>query len=111
MKRIFALSAASVALCVIRTLGADSNARPAPRHPNADETYTITATLELVKPFNPEVMTDDFQEARVISQDADSCTVEITYYPLFRPAIGENANWRRDYAHMTQYLAPTATEN
>ena len=43
--------------------------------------------------------------------DDDSCTVEIIYYPLFRPEIGENPNWRRDYAYMNQYLHPTAAEN
>ena len=39
--------------------------------------------------------------------------MEITYFPLNtnREAIGENANWKRDYAGMTQYLAPTVTEN
>lgn len=85
---------------------------PAPlSHPAANDTYTITATLELAKPFNSEDMTDPFQEARVISQTADSCVVEITYYPLFRSAVGENRNWRKDYAGMTEYLRPTPTEN
>jgi transglutaminase-like putative cysteine protease len=80
-------------------------------HPKASDTYTITATLELAKPFNAADMTDPFQEARVISQTADSCVVEITYYPLFRQEVGENRNWRKDYAGMTEYLRPTPTEN
>src|SRR5262249_33126268 len=55
----------------------------------------------------------DYQDARVLSQDQDTVTVEIVYYPLNtnKEAIGENPNWRRDYANMTQYLRPTATEN
>jgi hypothetical protein len=76
-------------------------------------TYTITSVMQIARPFNVADMTDDYQDARLLAQDADSATVEITYYPLNtnREAIGENANWKRDYAHMTQYLAPTATEN
>jgi hypothetical protein len=76
-------------------------------------TYTITSVMQFAKPFDLADMTDDYQDARLIEQDADSATVEITYYPLNtnRDAIGENPNWKRDYAHMTKYLAPTATEN
>jgi transglutaminase-like putative cysteine protease len=90
---------------------AHSGSPLSPRHPDANDTYTITSTLELAKPFNVEDMNDPFQDARVISQTADSCIVEITYYPLFRPEIGENPNWRKDYAGMTEYLRPTPTEN
>ena len=79
--------------------------------PAFEDTYTITATFQLARPFDIADMTDDFQDARVVAQDADSCTVEITSYPLFRPAIGENRNWRADYAGMTEYLRATPTEN
>jgi hypothetical protein len=76
-------------------------------------TYTITSVMQFAKPFDVADMTDDYQDARLIAQDADSATVEITYYPLNtnRAGIGENPNWKRDYAHMTKYLAPAATEN
>jgi hypothetical protein len=76
-------------------------------------TYTITSVLQLAKPYNLADMTDDYQDARLISEDANSATVEVVYYPLNtnRFAIGENPNWRRDYAGMTQYLRPTPTEN
>lgn len=76
-------------------------------------TYTITSVMQFAKPYNPADMTDDYQDARVLSEDADSITVEIVYYPLNtnRYAIGENPNWKTDYAHMTQYLRPTPTEN
>lgn len=56
-------------------------------------------------------MNDDFQDARVLEQDKDSCTVEVTYYPLYNPSVGENPDWREDYAGMTEYLQPTPTEN
>jgi len=82
--------------------------------PDAKEfTYTITSVMQIAKPFDLTDMTDDYQDARLLSQDADSATVEITYYPLNtnREAIGENPNWKTEYAQMTKYLAPTATEN
>jgi hypothetical protein len=58
-------------------------------------------------------MTDDYQDARLITQNDHTATVEITYYPLNtnREGIGENANWKGDYAGMTKYLAPTPSEN
>jgi hypothetical protein len=102
------------ALAVLFTtvaIAAEPGAKSPPGRPDAKDTYTITATLELAKPFKVEDMNDDFQEARVISQTADSCVVEIRYYPLYRPAIGENRNWRTDYAGMTEYLKPTPMEN
>lgn len=81
------------------------------RHPRSEDTYTITSVIQVVQPVNPADMKDDFQDVRVLAQDNDSCTVEVTYYPLNRPAIGENPNWRKDDAGMTEYLKPTATEN
>ena len=76
-------------------------------------TYTITSVMQFAKPFDVADMTDDYQDAHLIAQDEDSAIVEITYYPLNtnREGIGENLNWKRDYAHMTRYLVPTATEN
>jgi hypothetical protein len=80
-------------------------------HPAAEESYTITSTIELLPPFSLTDMNDDFQDTRVLARDKDSCTVEITYYPLFNPVIGENPNWRKDDAALTEYLKPTAAEN
>src|SRR5258708_20983272 len=75
--------------------------------------YTITSVLQIAKPFNLADMNDDYQDARMLSEDKDSMTVEVVCYPLNtnKYTIGENPNWRRDYAHMTQYLRPTVTEN
>jgi serine/threonine protein kinase len=90
-----------------------TNATPASakRHLRKEDTYTITSVIQVLNPVNPDDMNDDFQDVRVLAQDKDSCTVEVTYYPFYRPAIGENPNWRTDDAGMTQYLKPTATEN
>jgi serine/threonine protein kinase len=90
-----------------------TNATPASakRHLRKEDTYTITSVIQVLKPVNPDDMNDDFQDVRVLAQDKDSCTVEVTYYPFYQPAIGENPNWRTDDAGMTQHLRPTATEN
>jgi serine/threonine protein kinase/transglutaminase-like putative cysteine protease len=90
-----------------------TNATPASakRHLRKEDTYTITSVIQVLNPVNPADMNDDFQDVRVLAQDKDSCTVEVTYYPFYQPAIGENPNWRTDDAGMTQYLKPTATEN
>ena len=76
-------------------------------------TYTITSVMRIAKPFNLADMTDDYQDARLISEDQDSATIEFVYYPFNtnKEAIGEDPDWKRDYAGMTQYLHPTATEN
>jgi transglutaminase-like putative cysteine protease len=103
--------AAACAMLASGVIATGHNEHGTARRPDAKDTYTITSTLQLVRPFNLKDMTDDFQDARLIASDADTCTVEITYYPLYRPAIGENPNWRKDYAGMTEYLRPTATEN
>ncbi|HWF19358.1 MAG TPA: transglutaminase domain-containing protein, partial [Verrucomicrobiae bacterium] len=80
-------------------------------HPAKEDTYTITSVIQVLKPANPADMVDDFQEARVLAQDDDSYTVEITYFPLYQPEIGENRDWRKEDASMTNYLHPTVTEN
>ncbi len=83
----------------------------AERHPRKENTYTITSVIQILEPVNPADMNDDFQGARVLSRDKNSCTVEVTYFPLFQPAIGENPDWRKEDAGMTRYLKPTPTEN
>ncbi len=94
---------------------ADAAARepsaPSQRHPRKEDSYTITSVMQILKPVNPADMNDDFQDVRVLAEDKDSCKVEITYYPLHRPAIGENPNWRKENAGMIEYLRPTPTEN
>ena len=86
--------------------------RPSIEHrPRKEDTYTITSVIQVLKPVSPADMNDDFQNARVLAQDKDSYTVEVTYFPLYQPGIGENPNWRKDDAHMAEYLRPTASEN
>jgi transglutaminase-like putative cysteine protease len=104
-------TAVTVAMTALGCFGVDNPCSAAGGHPPKEETYTITSVIQVLKPADPADMNDDFQDARVLAQDQDSFTVEVTYYPLHREAIGENPNWREEDAAMTQYLQPTATEN
>src|ERR1035441_8421932 len=97
----------AVAGCV-GPLGRKTSAQ---RHPPKEDTYTITSVLQLLQPVNPANMNDDFQDARVLARDKDSCTVEVTYYPLRQVSIGEDPDWRKDHAGMTEYLKAMPTEN
>jgi hypothetical protein len=76
-------------------------------------TYTISAILKIAKPADVAAMNDDYQDARVISEDADALTVEVVYYPQNdnREAIAEDPDWKRDDASMTADLAPSPTAN
>ncbi len=58
-------------------------------------------------------MNDDYQDVRVLAEDKDSYTLEVTYYPLNtnRDAIGENADWKHYDAGTAEYLTPTPTAN
>ena len=107
---------ATIAVAVLPTLatscvGVADRGSSVNRHPRQEDTYTITSVLQILPPVNPADMKDDFQDVRVLARDKDSCTVEVTYYPLYRPAIGENPHWRQDDAGMIEYLRPTPTEN
>ena len=99
------------ALAAVSCAGLASESPAGERHPHKQDTYTITSVIQILEPVNPADMNDDFQDARVLAQDQDSYTIEVTYYPLYRPEIDENPNWRKEDAGMAEYLRPTATEN
>jgi len=112
MKRTLTAMAVAAASLVIASCSELVGQRISTRgHPRKEDTYTITSVLQIVKPSNPADMSDDFQDAQVLAEDKDSLTVQLTYYPLYEPPIGEEANWRHDDAGMTEYLRPTPTEN
>jgi len=97
---------------VLHCVVAASVLRASPNHhPDKEDTYTITSVVQILQPVNPAEMTDDFQDTRLLGQDENSATVQVTYYPLYQPTIGENPNWRTDDAGMTECLQPTPTEN
>lgn len=97
-----------------RTLAIEHKALPvvvSAGHPSKEETYTITSVLKVRQPVDPKAMKDDFQDVRVLAQDKDSATLEVTYYPLHHQTVVEDPNWHKDDAPMTVFLQPTPAEN
>jgi hypothetical protein len=42
----------------------------------------LSAVVHVAKPADPAAMNDDYQDAPIVAEDADSYTVEVVYYPL-----------------------------
>ncbi|MEO6568537.1 MAG: hypothetical protein ABIO94_07210, partial [Opitutaceae bacterium] len=84
----FALVASSVLQISAQEAPPRSSQNSVARHPVKDDSYTITSVLQIVHPVRPADMADEFQDVRVLAQDKDSATVEITYYPLHQPVVG-----------------------
>ena len=91
-------------------LGAGTPPPPGTGAPPA--AYSLTLVLQLAKPFRIQDMNDEWQDTRLLSEDQDSAIVEVVHHPLAAGApLTPNPDWRKDYAAMTGYLQPTATEN
>ncbi len=76
-------------------------------------TYTVRTILQYMPPFDPAVLNDDFQDARLLEKRDDHIEVEVVHYPLGTTAdsVGANPDWRRDYAAMSEYLKPGPATN
>ncbi len=85
---------------------------PTPHGLGVEDTYTITSILKVLKPCNPSVMTDPYQDVKVLSSDGTSITLSITYFPLNDKV---RAMRIRTYAtkpgDLKSYLRPTVTCN
>jgi hypothetical protein len=78
-----------------------------------DFTYSVRAVIRLMPPYNKAALNDDYQDVRVLAETKDYVDLEVIAYPLNTnaDAIRANANWRKDYAAMKEYLAPGITTN
>ena len=76
-------------------------------------TYTVRTVLRFMPPLDEDALCDDFQDARVLKKTNQYIEIEAIHYPLATTyeSVGENDNWRQDYAHLTEYLAPGPTTN
>ena len=78
--------------------------------------YSIVSTIEVVKPIDVAAMTDDYQDARLVSETEHTAVLEVRIFPLGTAgdAVGENPRWRVDDAAdpaLRAYLAPSTTAN
>jgi RNA polymerase sigma factor (sigma-70 family) len=76
-------------------------------------TYSVRAVLRVMPPYNLKALNDDYQDVRVQKGSKDFVELEVIAYPFNSnaEAIKGNPNWKKDYAGMTEYLAPGITTN
>jgi hypothetical protein len=85
---------------------------PTPHGLGFEDTYTITAILKVLRPCDPAVMTDSYQDVKVLADDGTCFTLSITYFPL-----NDKVRTLRDQTYATRsgdldrYLRPTITCN
>jgi hypothetical protein len=75
--------------------------------------YSVRAVVRVMPPYNLKSLTDDYQDVRVLKETREYAELEVVVYPLNTnaEAIRGNPNWKKDYAGMTEYLAPGVTTN
>ena len=83
---------------------------------SAPTRYTISSTMEILKPVNLGAMTTDSQSVQVLSENSQTITVKITVDPTVSQitSLVPNANWKSEYAgnsRLAQYLKPGVTTN
>ncbi|HJZ92064.1 MAG TPA: sigma-70 family RNA polymerase sigma factor, partial [Gemmataceae bacterium] len=76
-------------------------------------TYSVRAVVRVMPPYNLKTLNDDYQDVRVIAEKKEYAELEVVVYPFNSnaEAIRGNSNWKKDYAGMTEYLAPGVTTN
>lgn len=99
-----------------------------PRNPDSDSdgipdgdwaerreyTYTVRAVMHVIKPINPDTLTDDYQDGRVLTETDDHAEIEVILYPFntVADAIVGSEQWgsAADPA-LVPYLEPGPTTN
>ena len=76
-------------------------------------TYSVRANVRVMRPYNLEAMSDDYQDVRLLRETNDYGEFEVVVYPFNSnaEAIEGNPNWKSDCAGMAEYLAPGVTTN
>ena len=76
-------------------------------------TYSVRALIRVMPPYRLAALNDDYQDVRVVAETKDYAELEVVVYPLNTnaDAIADNANWRKEYAGMREFLAPGLTTN
>src|SRR5262245_27587594 len=76
-------------------------------------TYSVRAIIRVMPPYNLKALNDDYQDVRVRKETTEFVELEVVVYPLNSnaEAIKGNPNWKKDYAGIKEYLAPSVTTN
>jgi len=77
--------------------------------------YTVRALVHVVPPVTPDVLCDDYQDARILEQRDDYVELEVILYPLntVADAIAGDPEWRAAAARpeMRKWVEPGLTAN
>ena len=76
--------------------------------------YTIRSVVKVMRPCNTDVVNDDYQDARVLSETDDYVELEVIHYPFNTnaDAVRANASWKDDDdAGINEYRAAGVTTN
>jgi RNA polymerase sigma factor (sigma-70 family) len=75
--------------------------------------YSVRAVIRIMRPYNLKALTDDYQDVRVLKETKEFAELEVVVYPFNSnaEAISGNPTWKKDYAGMTEHLAPGVTTN
>jgi RNA polymerase sigma factor (sigma-70 family) len=75
--------------------------------------YTVRLVLRVMPPLNEAILSDDYQDARVIGRGENYVDLEVIHYPLNTVAAGVTGDpdWRSHTAKVTEYLKPGTTTN
>ena len=75
--------------------------------------YTIRSVVKVLRPCDPAVVTDDYQDGCVLAETDDYLELEVIHYPLNAnaDAIEGSMDWRSPPANLQEYLQPGVTAN
>jgi len=76
-------------------------------------TYTIRSVVKVMHPCSPDVICDDYQDLRVLSETKDYVELEVIHYPFNTndKAIRGKTEWKRQSPELAPYLQPGLSTN
>ena len=79
---------------------------------SSDDEYTVHASIQMMRPFDPSSLNDSFQSGTITAQDDQTVSFDVDLYPYrSRPDVVPNPDWKEDDASMQEYLQPYPATN
>lgn len=82
-------------------------------HERREYAYTIRSVVKVMRPCDPDVVNDDYQDARVLSETEQYVELEVIYYPFNTNAdsIEGSRDWRTPPPELQEDLKAGLTTN
>lgn len=82
-------------------------------HERREYSYTIRSVFKVMRPCDPSVLSDDYQDARVLSETEDYVEFEVIQYPFNTnaKAIEARRDWRTPSSDLDAWRKPGITTN